>query len=112
MDVKWNILIFQKKKGTGHKLTAIPASYKHVPNGHTRLENVKIKEKAEPGTPIASRFSLGSVDKKDTFVNLLLFLLDTCLSPLTAPLWHKRPTLEWKYACIHRVSPVKRYPIP
>ena len=54
------------RKRTGHKLTAIPASYKHVPNGHTRLENVKIKEKAEPGTPIASRFSLGCVDKKDT----------------------------------------------
>lgn len=54
------------RKRTGHKLTAIPASYKHVPNGHTRLENVKIKEKAEPGTPIASRFSLGYVDKKDT----------------------------------------------
>lgn len=54
------------RKRTGHNLTAIPASYKHVPNGHTRLENVKIKEKAEPETPIASRFSLGSVDKKDT----------------------------------------------
>lgn len=54
------------RKRTGHKLTAIPASYKHVPNGHTRLENVKIKEKAEPGTPIASRFSLGYVDKIDT----------------------------------------------
>lgn len=54
------------RKRTGHKLTAIPASYKHVPNGHTRLENVKIKEKAEPETPIASRFSLGSVDKIDT----------------------------------------------
>ncbi len=57
---------FSRKKGTGHKLTAIPASYKHVPNGHTRLENVKIKEKAEPETPIASRFSLGYVDKIDT----------------------------------------------
>lgn len=56
------------RKRTGHKLTAIPASYKHAPNGHTRLENVKIKEKAEPGTPIASRFSLGSVDKKDTII--------------------------------------------
>lgn len=54
------------RKRTGHKLTAIPASYKHASNGHTRLENVKIKEKAEPGTPIASRFSLGCVDKKDT----------------------------------------------
>ena len=57
---------FSRKKGTGHKLTAIPASYKHVPNGHTRLENVKIKEKAEPETPIASRFSLGYDDKIDT----------------------------------------------
>ena len=115
MDVKWNILIFQKKR-TGYKLTAIPACHKRrqspIATRGAQLKSVKIKEKAEPRTPIASRFSLGSVDKKDTFVNLLLFLLDTCLSPLTAPLWHKRPTLEWKYACIHRVSPVKRYPIP
>ena len=69
-----------------------------------------LRRKMRRGT--RPRRDVGSVDKKDTFVNLLLFLLDTCLSPLTAPLWHKRPTLEWKYACIHRVSPVKRYPIP
>lgn len=58
------------RKRTGHKLTAIPACHKRrqssIATRGAQLKSVKIKEKAEPGTPIASRFSLGCVDKKDT----------------------------------------------
>ena len=56
------------RKRTGHKLTAIPACHKRrqspIATRGAQLKSVKIKEKAEPETPIASRFSLGSVDKK------------------------------------------------
>ena len=62
--------------------------------------------------PIKFRFCLNLHGKKAAFVNILLFLLDTCPVPLTVPLYHKRPILSLKYACIHQVSPVKRYPIP
>ena len=61
---------FSRKKGTGHKLTAIPACHKRrqspIATRGAQLKSVKIKEKAEPETPIASRFSLGYVDKIDT----------------------------------------------
>ena len=50
------------RKRTGHKLTAIPACHKRrqspIATRGAQLKSVKIKEKAEPETPIASRFSL------------------------------------------------------
>lgn len=62
------------RKRTGHKLTAIPACHKRrqspIATRGAQLKSVKIKEKAEPETPIASRFSLGYVDKKDTRAHL------------------------------------------
>lgn len=62
------------RKRTGRKLTAIPACHKRrqspIATRGAQLKSVKIKEKAEPETPIASRFSLGYVDKKDTTVKM------------------------------------------
>ena len=73
-----------------------------------------IKTKAEP-LPFGSTFSFhfrGLRYKKDTVLNLLLFVLDTYLFSLSIPLQHKHPIPQLRHACIHQASHGKRYPIP